>query len=1184
MNSINRWMALVCLGVGIICSLRVAVAQPLPPHSTTLEYVPGMVVVKFRPGFSIGSAQAVNLFADIGITSSAQVFPATKSPSKAKNPKTPLPAVDLSNIYLLSLKNQNMDPVILSDYIARLSFVEWAEPNYLVELGYLPLDHYYSETSIPGSWNQPYEDLWRLKIVEPEDAWEIATGTGTVIAPIDTGADYTHPDLADNIWINVGEDQPPLGMVGPEDINGFDDDSNGYIDDIRGMDFAHGNTIGLPNDNDPMDYRDHGTAVAGIAAALTDTQGILGLAFDAKIMLVKGYTDCYVPCGQPCPAPNASSTDLAEGIKYATDNGADIISMSWGSLRVSNNTIKDAIKYAYSQGAVLVAIAHNQGYSIELNNVTPARWPWPITVGGSNEYDRWWEYSNYGTSLDIVAPAGGLVSDTSENSNILSSISTVGRTIGCSSLYVVGSSWGRAYGTSLAAPLVAGLAGLVQSHHPGFSNEQTRQVIEVSAEDIVDPLGTGQNFPGFDVYTGYGRANAYRAVCDDPADVLCDLNPVRDKVATPQEALIISPLNGDIVNGLVNIYGIAKGPQFSSYTLEYGSGIYPASWSTIAVSSTPSPDPSPVDGSLLESLNMDLLSSGDYTFRLTVASTLGHSYSDRVKVSLARPLHGFPTNDLSDGKMVTVVGQQLSTISVPQITFFIGVDSAESNFSVDLFDADMGANPGFGVPVGWSFGDGCNANPTINKTFYNLYADPLKDGSGTFLAAQISEDPWVPPATDGILDQALTSLYSGPVHPEAQAPSGNYFYRLEVILGPDANTPDPSVPCVNGFKVLTTGQIGITFGNLQFMGFDAVGPYRPVGGGSLTPPSWCPSVSRPVRNPAFSWGVDTNYDGKFSFYFFVPSTTTSFTLIDADADSLCDGCVDQDASNPSAPGWAQGETYRIAYAIFNPKGEWLSIQKMVGGIPRTWTYNWDVSGSYDPSRNDFDLETATALCGGSCVSGYYNWIWFNVLSENNIHIRPPASSIYELTSERFPWLSVTSAKSLGFYKQLSDQKISELLPQILGQLDTAGYPIGISLIVSEVSLAKEIMAKKGPRISSYSHPIRNLLTQLLIAKFNLLRAEDFNEPLEEAFVLGTDFSVGEAVESSDALIALIECPNCPLPNDLAQEIDQDTKFLDLINNGMVLYSPPPALSPNILKSQSPDSTLFHPTPPGQPDL
>jgi subtilisin family serine protease len=304
---------------------------------------------------------------------------------------------------------------------------------------------------IPIKW--PARGLPDADIDAPE-AWEITTGSpDVVIAIFDIGVDYTHPDLAANIWNNA--DEIPN--------NGIDDDANGYIDDIRGWDFAN-------NDNDPIDVFGHGTLCAGVVGAVGNNGiGIIGIAWNCKIMPVRVIDDqgwCY-------------SSVIAEGIRYATDNGANVISMSFNADDSNNtNIMLDAVNYAYSKGVFLCAAAGNEntstgGYPAEYDNVT--------AVGYTNQKDKATSASNYGDWVDIAAP-GNLIYTTDTLLDAYDDYLFFG-------------------GSSAATPIVAGVAALLLSKDPSLTPDEVKSLLC----NNVDPYSG-------DKYIGTGRVNAYKAL------------------------------------------------------------------------------------------------------------------------------------------------------------------------------------------------------------------------------------------------------------------------------------------------------------------------------------------------------------------------------------------------------------------------------------------------------------------------------------------------------------------------------------------------------------------------------------------------------------------------------------------------------------------------------------------------
>ncbi len=1151
------------------------------------HYVPGQLIIKFKTGVSPTSPQVKDLLQDIKGSLDQKLFPHAQAPGKLRRlcaadrkrcqPGRDRVKVDLTNIWLVKVSDPNTDIELLGRYITKryADLIEYTEPDYYAELGLEPDDKYYNRQGSWGQtyyWGEPYDDQWGLKLIEAAGAWDIATGDSSIVIAIsDTGIDYNHPDLVDNIWMNPGE------IPG----NNEDDDSNGYVDDVYGWDFG-GAEKGAPEDNDPMDYRGHGTMVGGLASAVTNnSEGMAGAAWNVKLMAVKGIGDCNDI--KYCDKDRFSSGDcagtvssLAKTITYATDNGAHIINMSWGYLSsLDYDLIRDAIVNAHDAGVVLVAISHNFKKDIDLNNVIPARWPEVISVGGVNEYDEKWDYACWGLSLDVVAPSGGLIEpeiESPDRANILSTHTTNPESRANKCNFPPGPlepEYALSSGTSLAAPLVSGLAALIKAHHPEYSSEQIRQVIRISADDIVYPFGPGGDaYPGFDRYTGYGRINAFKALCDDPADPDCAANPVRDHIANPQEALILSPLPREIVspNFDVDVDGIASGPQFEHYKLEYGEGEFPQNWTLLVNSNTS------VYKGRLGSVDFTNLPQGPYTIRLTVFNTEGYTFIDRVTVVNAGSLRGFPTPDLNDGKFVTLVGDYTGTKPVVKINFWIGVEASQKRFKVEVFDGDQGTQGAYGRPFGWGFADWCRL-PIAGQSYthYTLYADPLKNGEGTYEIVSLTEDPLI---LGDFLDNDITTIYDGKVHDDArQTPDGNYFYRLEVVMGPDKNTPNEEVGCANGFKVLSDGQIGILFDDIQFHGVDADGKYIPD-----PEHVWADCAPKDPPPPEryneeiIHQGVDTLFDGQFLFFFYVPPTVSSFALTDSDADFLCDGTYDG-AVDPSTPGNATGENDSIKYGIWNPKGDLIRI-------------NIDPSGSYwlEKTPPDMDEETKNAFCpGGSCLEGYYQWGWYDVFAINIVHIDPPFTFppeqpltarstldvlnrlsqevvFFEFVSEPYPFLPVSSAVTTDYWIDEPPSRLKPYLPLVLGRLDSAGKEIGASQVVRVPGKAQVIFTDARLKNHWLPERLRRIYAELLAVKLNLARAAANGEPLHEASIIGSPLTVEDLVELADGAISSIQPSRVTgkhltfvLTEEEEEILERLTVYLELVNEAKVTF-------------------------------
>jgi subtilisin family serine protease len=391
--------------------------------------------------------------------------------------------------------------------------VEFAEPEHTFSTKQLPNDPFLSTS---GTWGQPYADLWGLASIGAPAAWDTAQGDGIVVAVIDTGVDYNHPDLVTNIWTNVNE----------IDGNFIDDDSNGFVDDVRGWNFVF-------NNNDVIDHNGHGTHVAGTIAALGDNGlGVIGVAWHAHIMAVKGLDD------------NGFGFDssLAPAIIYAASNGADVINASWGTQGTSQS-IEEAIQFATGLGTVLVAAAGNS--SQDAMNFFPASSPEAITVASHDPFGNFSFFSNFGSKIDVTAPGEDILSlqaaNTFQGQPVIDGYT-------------------RMSGTSMAAPHVSGVAALILSGNPTYSPEQVRQIIHISNTSVP-----------FDSRFGSGKLNAATAVTI--------VNPLDAKITGVQfGATPIDP---------ITILGSAQGTGFASYQLEYGVGTQPFFFTPFFSSVTP---------------------------------------------------------------------------------------------------------------------------------------------------------------------------------------------------------------------------------------------------------------------------------------------------------------------------------------------------------------------------------------------------------------------------------------------------------------------------------------------------------------------------------------------------------------------------------------------------------------------
>jgi subtilisin len=285
---------------------------------------------------------------------------------------------------------------------------------------------------------------WGADLVKAPAAWAQGyTGRGVIVAVLDTGVDYTHPDLQNNIWRNSAE------IPG----NGIDDDGNGFIDDTQGWNFAD-------NSNNVRDANGHGTHVAGTIAGGNNGFGVTGIAYDAQIMPVKVLNDDGV----------GSSNSVANGIYYAVNNGARVINLSLGG-NFPNSTIENAIQYASSQGAVVVMAAGNNGFPF---TSFPASYAsnWGLAVGAVDRNNDMANFSNRAGRNAfpyVTAPGVGIYST------------------------MPGNEYASYSGTSMATPHVAGVVALMLSANPNLTDAEIRQIIIETAGNST-PIAISSSF------------------------------------------------------------------------------------------------------------------------------------------------------------------------------------------------------------------------------------------------------------------------------------------------------------------------------------------------------------------------------------------------------------------------------------------------------------------------------------------------------------------------------------------------------------------------------------------------------------------------------------------------------------------------------------------------------------------
>ena len=403
-----------------------------PDLSDDEQYADDEIIVKFKAGTSDDTISVLN--SKNKVVSSEKIL--KKNPKAVENDKTNiLKKHGLDMIYLLKLPDNSDVNKMVSKYNENPD-VDYAEPNYKVYVdATIPDDSYFS--LLWGMHNTGQSDGTVDADIDALEAWGITTGSSDiVVAVIDTGVDYTHQDLTANMWTNINES-----------LDGNDNDGNGYVDDIWGWDF-------FDDDNNPDDGSGHGTHCSGTIAAVGNNGiGVVGVSWNAKIMPLRflgpdgGYTD-----------------DAILAIIYATDNGADIMSNSWGGGWYSV-ALENAISAANDAGVLFVAAAGNSRTNTDRRPHYPSSYDVAniISVAATDRYDNLASFSNYGlNSVDLGAPG----------------------------VYIASTYPGDSYyymsGTSMAAPHVAGAAALIMAQNPGMSVDVLKAKILGSVDTISD--------------------------------------------------------------------------------------------------------------------------------------------------------------------------------------------------------------------------------------------------------------------------------------------------------------------------------------------------------------------------------------------------------------------------------------------------------------------------------------------------------------------------------------------------------------------------------------------------------------------------------------------------------------------------------------------------------------------------
>ncbi len=441
-------------------------ATPLAAAQDSPEYAPNVVVVQFAPSAAVANktgATGLQEFdrraARYAVHLIERVYPFLDHVEPT--PKTRRNLEALRRTFYVRFA-ASAAPNHVADALAAVRGVAYAEPVLVHRTEAL-------ETPVRVDPDDPrFGDQSEIQMMRLPEAWDVVKGEDgsprVVIAIVDGGGEWRHEDLRANVWTNPDE------IAG----NGVDDDQNGFVDDVRGVNFANGD----PSDNDPTGLPEtpsnanHGTATSGLAGAVTDNGvGIAGASWNVEIMHINAGCGGAVADGLVCHG--------YQGVLYAAANGADIINTSWDGLAGTDGEfrfIDQSLNLATDMGALVVASVGNEGRSTDLLRNYPARHPRVLSVGATEKATRRLAgFSNYGGLVNVFAPGQDILTTGSGNAYVLLS------------------------GTSYSAPLVAGVAALVKTEFPTLGPDALREHIRLTSENIdaQNPALAGQLGRGF---------------------------------------------------------------------------------------------------------------------------------------------------------------------------------------------------------------------------------------------------------------------------------------------------------------------------------------------------------------------------------------------------------------------------------------------------------------------------------------------------------------------------------------------------------------------------------------------------------------------------------------------------------------------------------------------------------------